>query len=96
VVHHAAESAQLEPQNAKRYADMLRKWKFDEKEMEACAPLMLKTGFADDVHSKLRLHDITATVIVPKLLPTNSTVRNHPVHRWFNFVASFSLEFVGA
>lgn len=27
-------------------------------------------------------------------LPTNGTTRSHPVHRWFNFIAGFSPEFV--
>ncbi|MDQ1536186.1 MAG: hypothetical protein QOE58_579, partial [Actinomycetota bacterium] len=29
-------------------------------------------------------------------LPTNSTTGRHPVHRWFNFIAGFSPEFVRA
>lgn len=29
-------------------------------------------------------------------LPTNTTTRNHPVHRWFNFIAGFSPELVSA
>ena len=29
-------------------------------------------------------------------LPTNTTTRSHPVHRWFNFIAGFSPEFVQA
>jgi DNA modification methylase len=28
------------------------------------------------------------------ILPTNSTTDHHPVHRWFNFIAGFSPEFV--
>ena len=28
-------------------------------------------------------------------LPTNTTTKNHSVHRWFNFIAGFSPEFVG-
>src|SRR5688572_24378795 len=37
--------------------------------------------------------------VVPKLvardrLPTNTTTRQHPIHRWFNFIAGFSPEFV--
>jgi DNA modification methylase len=27
-------------------------------------------------------------------LPTNTTTGNHPIHRWFNFIAGFSPEFV--
>jgi len=27
-------------------------------------------------------------------LPTNSTTRHHPFHRWFNFLAGFSPEYV--
>lgn len=27
-------------------------------------------------------------------LPTNTTTRHHPIHRWFNFIAGFSPEFV--
>ena len=30
----------------------------------------------------------------PHRLPTNTTTRHHPVHRWLNFVAGFSPEFV--
>jgi hypothetical protein len=29
-------------------------------------------------------------------LPTNLTARSHPVHRWFNFIAGFSPEFVAS
>jgi len=29
-------------------------------------------------------------------LPTNTTTRHHPVHRWLNFIAGFSPEFVNA
>ena len=29
-------------------------------------------------------------------LPTNTTTNSHPVHRWFNFIAGFSPEFVQA
>ena len=32
--------------------------------------------------------------LVPERLPTNFTTRYHAVHRWFNFVAGFSPEFV--
>jgi len=32
--------------------------------------------------------------ITPERLPTNTTTRHHPVHRWFNFIAGFSPEFV--
>lgn len=28
-------------------------------------------------------------------LPTNTTTYKHPVHRWYNFIAGFSPEFVG-
>src|SRR5437588_12930598 len=28
-------------------------------------------------------------------LPTNTTTYQHPIHRWFNFIAGFSPEFVG-
>lgn len=28
-------------------------------------------------------------------LPTNTTTAGHPIHRWFNFIAGFSPEFVG-
>ena len=27
-------------------------------------------------------------------LPTNTTTKNHPIHRWFNFIAGFSPEYV--
>jgi DNA modification methylase len=32
----------------------------------------------------------------PHRLPTNTTTKHHPVHRWLNFVAGFSPEFVTA
>ncbi len=32
--------------------------------------------------------------ISPERLPTNTTTANHSVHRWFNFIAGFSPEFV--
>lgn len=37
----------------------------------------------------------TSPIRVEKL-PTNITTRNHAVHRWFNFIAGFSPEFVQA
>ena len=33
---------------------------------------------------------------VPHRLPTNTTARHYPIHRWLNFVAGFSPEFVSA
>jgi hypothetical protein len=39
-----------------------------------------------------------ANGVPPKIamerLPTNTTTRQHPIHRWFNFIAGFSPEFV--
>jgi len=32
--------------------------------------------------------------VSPERLPTNTTTYKHPVHRWFNFIAGFSPEFV--
>jgi len=32
--------------------------------------------------------------VAANILPTNGTTRSHPVHRWFNFIAGFSPEFV--
>jgi DNA modification methylase len=32
--------------------------------------------------------------VTPERLPTNTTTDSHPVHRWFNFIAGFSPEFV--
>ncbi len=29
-------------------------------------------------------------------LPTNLTTKKHPVHRWMNFIAGFSPEFVSS
>ena len=36
----------------------------------------------------------SGAVIRPERLPTNTTTHKHPVHRWFNFIAGFSPEFV--
>jgi DNA modification methylase len=35
-----------------------------------------------------------ATLLAAHRLPTNTTTRSHPIHRWFNFIAGFSPEFV--
>lgn len=51
---------------------------------------------------RVRLRAVPAlesnTVIPPVLsrerLPTNTTTYQHPIHRWFNFIAGFSPEFV--
>ena len=32
--------------------------------------------------------------VSPERLPTNTTTANHPIHRWFSFIAGFSPEFV--
>jgi len=37
---------------------------------------------------------MTSRVLRPERLPTNTTTAAHPVHRWFNFIAGFSPEFV--
>jgi hypothetical protein len=37
-----------------------------------------------------------ATSVALERLPTNTTTGAHPVHRWFNFIAGFSPEFVQA
>ncbi|MBF0460339.1 MAG: DNA methylase [Magnetococcales bacterium] len=36
----------------------------------------------------------STTAVAQERLPTNTTTHNHPVHRWFNFIAGFSPEFV--
>jgi hypothetical protein len=33
-------------------------------------------------------------VVAAERLPTNTTTHQHPIHRWFNFIAGFSPEFV--
>ncbi|MBN1260897.1 MAG: DNA methylase [Anaerolineae bacterium] len=38
--------------------------------------------------------DLFPRQIVKRKLPTNLTTNNHPIHRWFNFIAGFSPEFV--
>lgn len=43
------------------------------------------------VHSPLRSRRKTA---IDARLPTNTTTRFHRIHRWFNFIAGFSPEFV--
>lgn len=48
-------------------------------------------------HSKLETaHDRSGTNVRIERLPTNTTTANHPIHRWFNFVAGFSPELVQA
>src|SRR6516225_196085 len=32
--------------------------------------------------------------VAAERLPTNTTTHQHPIHRWFNFIAGFSPEFV--
>src|SRR5262245_54798597 len=32
--------------------------------------------------------------VAEERLPTNTTTHQHPIHRWFNFIAGFSPEFV--
>lgn len=36
----------------------------------------------------------SAAKVATDRLPTNTTTKNHPIHRWFNFIAGFSPEFV--
>jgi hypothetical protein len=44
---------------------------------------------------RLNISEDSCTQLVDrKRLPTNTTTANHPVHRWFNFIAGFSPEFV--
>ncbi len=38
--------------------------------------------------------DLFPEALQKKKLPTNTTANHHPVHRWFNFIAGFSPEFV--
>ena len=54
-------------------------------------------------HDQMHLFPNTAKVAIRKpatprisaeRLPTNTTTANHPIHRWFNFIAGFSPEFV--
>jgi DNA modification methylase len=54
-------------------------------------------------HDQMHLLSNTAKVAIRKpatrrisaeRLPTNTTSANHPIHRWFNFIAGFSPEFV--
>ena len=42
------------------------------------------------------LEAISSSAVKFQRLPTNTTTRNHSVHRWFNFIAGFSPEFVQA
>ena len=37
----------------------------------------------------------TKAKVSKERLPTNTTTYRHPIHRWFNFIAGFSPEFVG-
>ena len=48
-------------------------------------------------HSALELLQGASSNALPlNRLPTNTTTRNHAVHRWFNFIAGFSPELVQA
>jgi DNA modification methylase len=38
--------------------------------------------------------DIPRRPLARHRIPTNTTTRQHPIHRWFNFIAGFSPEFV--
>ncbi len=44
----------------------------------------------------LRLEAASRASLRLERLPTNTTTHAHPVHRWFNFIAGFSPEFVRA
>ena len=49
------------------------------------------------IRSNLKILEAVASPAVAfKRLPTNTTTRNHAVHRWFNFIAGFSPELVQA
>jgi DNA modification methylase len=37
---------------------------------------------------------LSGASVAPWRLPTNTTTRQHAVHRWFNFIAGFSPELV--
>lgn len=43
-----------------------------------------------------KLAALSASPVRVEQLPTNTTTRTHPVHRWFNFIAGFSPELVSA
>lgn len=43
-----------------------------------------------------RIENATIGTVDIERLPTNTTTQRHPVHRWFNFIAGFSPEFVQA
>src|SRR5216683_6503835 len=49
--------------------------------------------FPDEEIEKSRGNGAFRTVAKERL-PTNTTTRQHPIHRWFNFIAGFSPEFV--
>lgn len=44
--------------------------------------------------SQPSLFDVAGSGVAPHKLPTNLTTRNHAVHRWMNFTAGYSPEFV--
>ncbi len=44
----------------------------------------LRNGLSNGLHRKVPV----------ERLPTNTTTHQHPIHRWFNFIAGFSPEFV--
>lgn len=50
-----------------------------------------------NLNSNLRVLDQEASAFVGlERLPTNTTTKKHAIHRWFNFIAGFSPEFVQA
>ena len=50
-----------------------------------------------NIYSNLKILEATSSQGVQlKRLPTNTTTRNHAVHRWFNSITGFSPEFVQA
>ena len=50
----------------------------------------------NDISRLRRLEDATTGAVDIVRLPTNTTTQRHPIHRWFNFIAGFSPEFVNA
>src|SRR5438128_2492010 len=50
--------------------------------------------FTEHVASARVMFSASAGALSKERLPTNTTTERHAVHRWFNFIAGFSPEFV--
>ena len=61
----------------------------EEDERESVAAFLVSRGRSGQRERLYAPHKVSK-----ERLPTNTTTHQHPIHRWFNFIAGFSPEFV--